>query len=125
MVPTLHNGDRILVLRSHKRSYSRGTIVVALEPTGARPLARQVDPRQSHGSTADLIIVKRIAAVPGDRTCLFSGRAFRPPPHEMVPASHYLVIGDGVESHDSRDWGYLSSDRILGRMLCLLPWIGR
>jgi signal peptidase I len=102
MRPTLHDGDRIL---TNRLAYGlrlplvgtwllrwsaprRGDVVVLLSPINGRRL------------------VKRITGVPGD--ILGAGE---------VPPGRYFVTGDGPRSLDSRAFGCVSRERILGRVV--------
>ncbi|NEP45516.1 MAG: nickel-type superoxide dismutase maturation protease [Okeania sp. SIO2H7] len=82
MLPLLLPGDEVLVNpRAYRRRLPRsGEIVVACHPT--RPALR---------------LVKRVAAVSGDRSC--------------------VLMGDNPDwSTDSRSFGAVPIDRVLGRV---------
>jgi signal peptidase I len=57
-------------------------------------------------------VIKRIAALPGcavpDSVRPTVGDA------EAVPAGMLVVLGDGVRSGDSRQWGFIPADQALG-----------
>jgi signal peptidase I len=106
MRPTLQDGDRIL---TNKLAYGlrlpfthawlgrwsgprRGDVVLFSSPVNGRRL------------------VKRVAGVPGDR--LPGG-----PRAARVPAGQYFVLGDDPDSLDSRTFGCVSRERILGRVV--------
>jgi signal peptidase I len=110
MRPTLHDGDRILTNRLaygwrlpftgarvlRWSSPQRGDVVVLLSPLdGAR-------------------LVKRVIGVPGDRIGGFLT------PEARVPPGHYFVRGDGPRSLDSRSFGCVPRERILGRVVAVL-----
>jgi signal peptidase I len=92
--------DRILVSRLiyRLRDPHRGDVVVYRAPiAGARRC----------GLGSEDTFVHRIVAEPGER---WSRR--------QVPARHYVVLGDNEgRSCDSRVWGYLSRDRIVGPVI--------
>jgi signal peptidase I len=119
MDPTLTDGDRLLIWKA-TRAFKRGDLVVFAHP--------------HDGSRA---LVKRVVAVPGEKVELRAGRVFvddrelgetylrdearspsiaRPP--ETVPPGCYYVLGDNrMNSQDSRNFGPIEDDRIVGRAL--------
>ncbi|MFF4198360.1 S26 family signal peptidase [Nonomuraea sp. NPDC001831] len=106
MVPALRPGDRLLVLRG--KALRRGQIVV-LEPIG--PGMRWRDGPLPPVAAADWV-VKRVAALPGEPV----------PPQcpgspATVPPGKLVVLGDGEVSADSRLWGLVPADRVLGVVL--------
>ncbi|MFF0869840.1 S26 family signal peptidase [Nonomuraea sp. NPDC003560] len=106
MVPALRPGDRLLVLRG--KAVRRGQIVV-LEPIG--PGMRWRDGPLPEVAAADWV-VKRVAALPGEPV----------PPQcpglpATVPPGKLVVLGDGEISADSRLWGLVPADRVLGVVL--------
>jgi signal peptidase I len=119
MVPTLHAGDHIVVVRGEHPD--RGDVVVFRSP-GSR----------------DELMVKRIVAVPGDLVTTSNGRVtvgghVIPEPYlaspaasgdivpQIVPADCYFVLGDNrANSWDSRHWGVLPRDLVVGRAVMIL-----
>jgi signal peptidase I len=122
MEPTLHNTELILV---DKWTYlfhppARGDIIVFVAPP---------DPSQDY--------IKRIIAIPGDKitiigtTVIVDGDTLKETyvaprnqgnPYaykqisEVVPPNHYFVMGDNRNgSSDSRNWGYVPRQNIIGR----------
>lgn len=121
MAPTLHIGDQILVTPYFRRSApDRGHVIVFHSP-----------------ATGELL-VKRVVAVPGDLLDSRLGRvrigghtlpepyvlreaATRAIPAQIVPASSYFVLGDNRdESADSRSWGFVPRERVVGRARMVL-----
>ncbi|MGC4866033.1 S26 family signal peptidase [Micromonospora sp. DT53] len=102
MLPTYRDGDQLLTRRrTAEGSLSTGQVVVLRNP---RPVGRP-------GSSTDRWLVKRIAAVAGDR--LLPGM-----PSGHVPDGYVLVLGDNVaQSMDSRHLGMIPSDSILGTVV--------
>ncbi|MDB4997977.1 MAG: Signal peptidase [Myxococcaceae bacterium] len=134
MEPTVHVGDRIAVNKlayevrvpvadvyAFERSGpSRGDVVVLESPEDGR------------------VLLKRVVAVPGDTVAIRDGVAFIDgvrvvDPHAVtdtvdgggpdfgptrVPEDRYLVLGDNRgNSKDSRMFGFVAGQRILGRAL--------
>ena len=129
MEPNLHNTERILV---DKWSYlfhppARGDIIVFAAPP---------NPSEDY--------VKRIIALPGDvitisnTTVIVDGDtlnetyisparqgnpfAYKHITNVIVPQDDYFVLGDNrAESSDSRDWGFVPRNNIVGRAV-LVYW---
>lgn len=109
MLPTYAPGDRVLVRRVAARGLSRGQVVVFEAagpegwPTGPLP--------PPHAATWS---IKRLAALPGDPVPAGVLRAVAAEEGATVPEGSLVVVGDGTDSADSRIWGYLPADRVLG-----------
>jgi signal peptidase I len=116
MSPTLEVGDHIVVTPyAHNAQPARGDIVVFRSP-----LSRD-------------IVVKRVIATPGDLieshdgSVTIGGHPLREPyvrqpaanrdiAPQIIPAGSYFVMGDNrADSFDSRDWGVLRRELIIGR----------
>jgi hypothetical protein len=107
MQPTLRDGDRIL---TNRLAYGW-----RLPFTGAWLL------RWSAPGRGDVVVlrspldgtrlVKRVVGVPGDPVGGFLT------PEARVPPGHYFVRGDGPRSLDSRAFGCVPRERILGRVV--------
>jgi len=141
MEPTLHDGDRVLVLRT-------GAWLQRLGLGGFRPgdIVFFPDPTVHGGPARWLLgghlLIKRIVAGPGREVALLRGRvlvdgrvlsepylrgAFRGAasiPPMRVPRSHDYVMGDNrhpLASFDSRSFGPVPAGSILGRAV-LVVW---
>jgi len=144
MVPTLEIGQRVLVDRISPRfsDYERGDVVVFKPPEGADTGAcavshppQQACPRSSDAKS-DTNFIKRIVAVGGDRIAIKRGRVYidgklqQEPyiapnancdicnlPEELtVPEGQYYMMGDNRgASLDSRKWGPVPKDNIIGK----------
>jgi signal peptidase I len=106
MRPTYRAGDRLLVRRTGTGSIRRGQVVVFAESSDARP------------APPAGWIIKRAIAVPGDPVPQDRVAALRSVTEEYVPAGRIVVIGDNPAlSFDSRHFGYVTGDRVLGVVL--------
>ena len=123
MEPNLYSGQRVLVI---KAAYwcgepQRGDVIIFLSPQ---------DP--------DRTLIKRIIGLPNesisisDGTVHIDGEPLEEPyvqgghdnfPETQVPAESYFVMGDNRNhSTDSRRWGMLPRENIIGRAwLCYWP----
>jgi len=137
MAPALERGDYVLVTRLGGK-YRRGDIVVFNAP-GMR------DPKKNE------VFVKRIVGLPGETLRIIDGalniNGVRTPlynrtgeinyifiPTAMFPmradnvytvsnGSYFLLGDNSPHSYDSRHFGYVSADAILGRVIaCYAPW---
>jgi signal peptidase I len=115
MRPTYVAGDRVLVRRASIGRLRIGQVVVFEQPedSGGWP-AR---PRSRAASSGWMI--KRVAALPGDTWPDISVPPLVPPcaapDRARVPAGRLAVTGDNkAMSYDSRKFGYVPADRLLG-----------
>ena len=143
MVPTLEVGQRVLVDRvSYKFGEpDRGDIVVFKPPAGQPSTCgvRRADDQPCPRGTperSDTNFIKRVVAVPGDRVRIMEGSVYingqrqREPfarldpecgtcnlPREIrIPEDHYYMMGDNRgESADSREWGPVPEEWIIGK----------
>jgi len=98
MAPTLRPGDRIIVTPYHGAP-AKGDVIVFRAPS----------------SSSGELMVKRIAGTPGEAVDAGAGRIV------VVPAGCYFVVGDNrQDSFDSRNWGPLPRDLIVGRARMVL-----
>lgn len=121
MQPTLESGDQIVVFRYFDSKPERGHIIVFRSPLAE-----------------DELMVKRVIAVPGDLVDSREGRV-RIGGHtlaepyvlrqaasgaiqtQLIPADSYFVMGDNRDdSLDSRSWGVVPRERIVGRARLIL-----
>lgn len=122
MEPTIHIHDRVIVEKFTYRFHppQRNDIVV-FNPT--HTLLR------SHFNG---VLIKRVIGLPGEQVQVKGGQVFvnQQPLREnfiaakpnyiwgpqTIPANSYLVLGDNRNhSYDSHNWGFVQSDRIIGR----------
>lgn len=125
MTPALRPGDQIVVTRYFAGEPERGHVIVFESPVAAGEL-----------------IVKRVVGLPGDLVDSRLGRVrigghtlaepyvLRPAASgaidaQLVPRDSYFVLGDNRdESLDSRSWGVVPRESIVGRARIVL-WSSR
>ncbi len=115
MEPTLRHGDAVLVHRVGPHRLSAGDVVV-LERADLDGHWR-LPPGTGAGTDLDTRnwIIKRAVAVAGDVVPATLARTLGLPPDSRVPSGKMLVLGDNPRwSTDSREWGFLPLDRVLG-----------
>jgi signal peptidase I len=101
MRPALEPGDWLLVDPTTRRWPRRGTIVVVRQPANG------------------VLVVKRVAARPGDTILVAGGRL------RLGPGEAWL-LGDAPEtSVDSRTYGVVSLDHLVGRAWLRYGPVGR
>lgn len=145
MAPTLVEGQRVFVDRTGLGGdLQRGQIVVFHPPAGAdvqdpveqcgreRPLTQACP--QSTARRSDQTFIKRVVGLPGDRIALEGGHVVRngrpvPEPYAQscaaaecrlaevtVPPGTFYVLGDNRDgSDDSRYWGPVRDEWLIGR----------
>lgn len=114
MAPALRPGDRVLVLRRRRGAVRRGGVVVVERPGSDRGWG--VPAPAGSGASGRHWWIKRVAAVAGDPVpagVLADGS-------ERVPRGHVVVLGEGTGSGDSRRFGFVPLDRVLGSVLLRL-----
>jgi signal peptidase I len=115
MQPTLSTGDRVLVRRAGLADLRSGQIVVVERPA---PDGTWVTaPPSGWSAKGREWLIKRLAAVPGDPSPggLADGSGAG---DVLVPAGQFAVLGDNAASSlDSRSFGYIPAERLLGVMV--------
>lgn len=125
MEPTIQTDDRLLAdkVSYHLINPHRGDIVVFTPPDVVVRKENSSDP-----------YVKRVIGLPGEKVEVKSGQVYinnLPLPEayiteqpqytwgpEIVPLNSYLVLGDNRNrSYDGHVWGFISRDRIIGRVV--------
>ena len=115
LLPTYRPGERLVLRRTPPRSLRTGQVVVLTEAGHSAPLS---GPRAPVDGAGPYLIIKRVAALPGDPIPRDTVPALRTAPGTRVPTGHLVVLGDNADhSHDSRHSGYLTTDRLLGVVL--------
>jgi signal peptidase I len=124
MLPTLQVDDRLIIekVTFRFRTPERGEIIVFHPPEGLR--RQQPDFNDA--------LIKRVIGLPGDTLQITGGQVYvdgeaiveayisEPPNAEWgpaeIPEQSYFVLGDNRNrSNDSRFWGYVHDDDIIGR----------
>ncbi len=148
MVPTLHPGDHILTMRAWLayaggRMPNRGDIVTFIPPEDALMVDGPAPRRPAIGRGE--VWIKRVVGLPGETVWVGEGRVFingAPIPESIYPGHpnlffwHYpfasvsplrlkgdelFVIGDNPDdSDDSRSWGPLKRNLLVGRYFRVL-----
>ena len=144
MVPTLEVGQRVLVNRlgNNFSAPDLGDVVVFHPPSGSESNECGTrDPRPGQAcdrptrDRSSVNFIKRVVGLPGDRIAIRDGHVIRTgkranepfiracgggmgcdfPTAVRVPADHYFMMGDNRgESDDSRFWGPVPRDWIIG-----------
>ena len=115
MEPTVQIGDHVCV---DKRAY--GLRVPGTESY----LLRWSEPARGdvvvlHSPETGDVLLKRVAALPGEQLTVRGER-------RTVPKDHVAVLGDNRDnSHDSRAFGFVEADAILGRVAAVCLRDGR
>ncbi len=147
MRPTLLEGDRIFVekISNYKSDPQRGDIIVFYPPNEKlNPTIWGHFTRLTGLFVTDRAFIKRIIGIPGDKLQVVPGkgafinnkllkedykllgtRYFNAANYTgpiTVPKGNYFMMGDNRDnSEDSRFWGFLPKDRIIGRA-CFRFW---
>ncbi|WP_051450178.1 S26 family signal peptidase [Actinospica robiniae] len=108
MLPTLAEGDRFLARRGTGR-LAVGDIVV-IEPGDLAPLIGRG------------LMVKRVAALAGDPVPVrLHGTRGEFDPSARVPEGEMIVLGDGVRSFDSRNYGFFDRQGAVAVLFARMP----
>ncbi|WP_433254962.1 S26 family signal peptidase [Streptosporangium sp. CA-135522] len=113
MVPTYRNGDRVLVRRRSGGRLRTDQVAVVDLPERMRPCPDGTSPENILRNRR---VIKRVAAAPGDPV---------PFPIEgngpVAPPGCLVLLGDNPDgSGDSRQYGYVPADAVVGVVLRVL-----
>ncbi|UBU18342.1 S26 family signal peptidase [Nonomuraea gerenzanensis] len=103
MAPAYRPGDRVLVRRTGAVRRGRVVVFESTRPSG-----------WGTGPPAPPWAIKRVTALPGDPVPADVVEAVAAGPGARVPEGALVVVGDGTSSADSRVYGYVPADRVLG-----------
>ena len=130
MLPTFRPGDRVLVRRTGHSGIEVGGVVVLRSPASepgqwvpvgqpvtaggvaAARSATQAGRAAGSGPLVGSWVIKRVAALPGDPVPDLMRSATAGVP--VVPSGQLLVSADSDGGTDSRRWGFIPADRVLG-----------
>lgn len=126
MASAYRNGDRVLVRRVPITAICSGQIIVFTSTRDGA--AKQTDHTVSGGRKAPMprdrptrsvrprreFMIKQVSAVPGDPVPRNQFPALREVADSIVPSGNLVVIGTSADSYDSRHFGYVSGDRVIG-----------
>ncbi|MBV9446986.1 MAG: hypothetical protein JO345_13975 [Streptosporangiaceae bacterium] len=110
MLPTLYPGDRVLIRHGIGRRLQVGALIVFRPPMVSSP-SRLLWPL-TPGVTRNGWVIKRVAALPGAAVPEAMLRATGGMP--VVPSGMLLVSADNRDGSDSREWGFIPADNVLG-----------
>ncbi|MBD8078586.1 S26 family signal peptidase [Cellulosimicrobium arenosum] len=112
MGPTYAPGTRVLVVRG--RRACPGDVVV-LDAERVSPAPPGIPARPGG------LVVKRVAAGPGHPVPAQVHDVVQAGPGDVVPTGRVVVLGDApAASVDSRLWGYVRADAVVGRVVTVL-----
>lgn len=117
MLPAFGPHDRVLVQRRAGGKIGVGTVAVLAEPHDV--LSWRLTPPGRPGLGEATWVIKRVAAIPGD-TVPESVRAAAARA-EIVPDGMLVVLSDNPEGNDSRRWGFIPVNRVLGPVVLRIP----
>jgi signal peptidase I len=116
MQPALSSGDRVLVRRARMSELRSGLVVVVERPRPDGGGWVGAPPSWPPGQREWLI--KRVAALPGDRRPADVPPPGSDPDDAVVPRGMFVVLGDNAAwSQDSRVIGCVPAERLLGIMI--------
>ncbi|WP_444477982.1 S26 family signal peptidase [Streptomyces inhibens] len=121
MEPAYREGDRVLVRRG--RLPAPGQVVVVTDLPDAGPTTTPV-PATAAARTvpSPALLIKRVAAVPGDPVPRDRVPALAGVPERYVPPGKLVLLGDNPEaSFDSRHRGYFATACVVGTVWRSLP----
>jgi signal peptidase I len=125
MAPALQVNDRVIIQKFSKDSApQRGDIVLFHPPDRAREIYAELDPK--------VPFLFRVVGLPGETIAIKQGKVYinnqpitepyitQPATEDLpsiqVPANSFIVLGDNRNNaFDSRYWGAVPRDRILGK----------
>jgi signal peptidase I len=114
MSPVYVDGDRVLISRRIAAPVARNQVVV-LEPP--HPSSGRSGPPQSGQLSRRNWYIKRVVAVAGDPVPAVVRVRQGLADDAIVGPGEIVVLGEHPRSEDSKQWGCLPADRVLGVVL--------
>lgn len=123
MLPTIHDGDYLIVLRKFPASFlNRGGLVIVAAP----------NQREITFTNNAQKFVKRITGIPGDKleadpnrvaneTTFQSSEDSEVRKYWLIPEGYYFLSSDNTQGVDSRMWGLVREQFLVGRVIIKLP----
>ncbi|MFE1770746.1 S26 family signal peptidase [Streptomyces sp. NPDC059008] len=129
MEPAYRDGDRVLVRRGRLPAPGQVVVVTDLPDTGptADPATAPVRAAPVRATAARAVpgpalVIKRVAAVPGDPVPRDRVAALAGVPERYVPRGQLVLLGDNPSaSFDSRHRGYFPAACVVGTVWRSLP----
>ncbi|MFE0377113.1 S26 family signal peptidase [Streptomyces inhibens] len=128
MEPAYREGDRVLVRRGRLPVPGQVVVVTDLPDAGptaapaAAPAAASVPEAAARPVPSPTLLIKRVAAVPGDPVPRDRVPALAGVPERYVPQGKLVLLGDNPEaSFDSRHRGYFATACVVGTVWRSLP----
>ena len=107
MVPSIQPGERLLILRRRRR-VRVGSIVALRSPFGSRASA---------GAASGYWLIKRVVAISGEPLPAVVLHEYLGQPQMTVPEGAIVVLGDHPASQDSKQWGPIPRELVVGIMV--------
>lgn len=110
----------VLVRRVPAGAVRTGQVVVIRAPRPPVPVTLPDEPDETlrYVLPDDRLLLKRLVAGPGDPVPRADVPPLRDVPEPVVPAERFVVLGDNATiSYDSRAYGYVSADLLVGVVL--------
>jgi signal peptidase I len=126
MEPTLRSGDRLLVRRTSRVRVGQ-IVVVRIQPLQLDAPPPDHEPIAAEAAFSPVhpdgqLFVKRAIAVSGDPVPTDRVPLLSEAPEATVPPGALVVLGDNAaKSWDSRDYGFVRGDQLVGVALRRLP----
>ncbi|MFE0191448.1 S26 family signal peptidase [Streptomyces sp. NPDC058989] len=124
MEPAYRDGDRVLVRRGRLPAPGQVVVVTDLPDTGptADAATAPVRATAARAVPGPALVIKRVAAVPGDPVPRDRVAALAGVPERYVPRGQLVLLGDNpAASFDSRHRGYFPAACVVGTVWRSLP----
>ncbi|MFU9034665.1 MULTISPECIES: S26 family signal peptidase [Streptomyces] len=120
MEPAYRDGDRVLVRRGRLPAPGQVVVVRDLPTTG--PATAAPPTATARAVSGPTLLIKRVAAAPGDPVPRDRVAALAGVPERYVPHGQLVLLGDNpAASFDSRHRGYFAAAQVVGTVWRSLP----